>query len=217
VKHSAIEPEPASAKDLCGDAIDVVRAYTLNLGLRGEQLGLIGPDEARRLWSRHILNCALLAPEIPTQGVSGGRVKIADVGSGAGLPGLVIAMIRPDVDVTLIEPLERRTRWLVDQVEELELPNVSVFTGRAEDYQPRHSFDVVTARAVKALKGLVPMLTPLVVPGGQLALLKGQRIDEEIDAAQSIFSRHRVTKAKSQTLGIGTVEEPTRLFTATVG
>jgi 16S rRNA (guanine527-N7)-methyltransferase len=144
-------------------------------------------------------------------------VKIADVGSGAGLPGLVIAMIRPDVDVTLIEPLERRTRWLVDQVEELELPNVSVFTGRAEDYQPRHSFDVVTARAVKALKGLVPMLTPLVVPGGQLALLKGQRIDEEIDAAQSIFSRHRVTKAKSQTLGIGTVEEPTRLFTATVG
>jgi 16S rRNA (guanine527-N7)-methyltransferase len=217
VKHSAIEPEPASAKDLCGDAIDVVRAYTLNLGLRGEQLGLIGPDEARRLWSRHILNCALLAPEIPTQGVSGGRVKIADVGSGAGLPGLVVAMIRPDVDVTLIEPLERRTRWLVDQVEELELPNVSVFTGRAEDYQPRHSFDVVTARAVKALKGLVPMLTPLVVPGGQLALLKGQRIDEEIDAAQSIFSRHRVTKAKSQTLGIGTVEEPTRLFTATVG
>lgn len=217
MKHSAIEPEPASAKDLCGDAIDVVRAYTLNLGLRGEQLGLIGPDEARRLWSRHILNCALLAPEIPTQGVSGGRVKIADVGSGAGLPGLVIAMIRPDVDVTLIEPLERRTRWLVDQVEELELPNVSVFTGRAEDYQPRHSFDVVTARAVKALKGLVPMLTPLVVPGGQLALLKGQRIDEEIDAAQSIFSRHRVTKAKSQTLGIGTVEEPTRLFTATVG
>lgn len=217
MKHSAIEPEPASAKDLCGDAIDVVRAYTLNLGLRGEQLGLIGPDEARRLWSRHILNCALLAPEIPTQGVSGGRVKIADVGSGAGLPGLVVAMIRPDVDVTLIEPLERRTRWLVDQVEELELPNVSVFTGRAEDYQPRHSFDVVTARAVKALKGLVPMLTPLVVPGGQLALLKGQRIDEEIDAAQSIFSRHRVTKAKSQTLGIGTVEEPTRLFTATVG
>jgi 16S rRNA (guanine527-N7)-methyltransferase len=217
VKHSAIEPEPVAAKDLCGDAIDVVRAYTLNLGLRGEQLGLIGPDEARRLWSRHILNCSLLAPELPTQGVSGGRAKVADVGSGAGLPGLIIAMIRPDVDVTLIEPLERRTRWLVDQVAELELPNVSVFTGRAEDFLPRHSFDVVTARAVKALKGLVPMLTPLVVPGGQLALLKGQRIDEEIDAARSIFSRHRVTAVKSQTLGIGKVEEPTRLFTATVG
>lgn len=217
MKHSAIEPEPAAAKDLCGDAIAAVRAYTLSLGLRGEELGLIGPDEARRLWSRHILNCALLAPELPTQGVRGGRPSIADVGSGAGLPGLVIAMIRPDIDVTLIEPLERRTRWLVEQVHELELANVSVFTGRAEDYTPRHSFDVVTARAVKALKGLVPMLAPLVVPGGQLALLKGQRIDAEIDDAQPIFHRHQVTGVQSRTLGIGTVEEPTRLFTATVG
>ncbi len=217
MKHSAIEPEPAAAIDLCGDAIDAVRAYALNLGMRGEQLGLIGPDEARRLWSRHILNCALLAPEIPTQGVGGGRVTIADVGSGAGLPGLVIAMIRPDIDVTLIEPLERRTRWLVEQVRERQLTNVSVFTGRAEDYVPRHSFDVVTARAVKALKGLIPMLAPLVVLGGQLALLKGQRIDVEIDDAQQVFRRHGVTAVKTHTLGIGTVEEPTRLFTATVG
>ncbi len=217
MKHSAIEPEPAAAKELCGDAIDAVRAYTRNLGLRGEQRGLIGPDEARRLWSRHIVNCALLAPELPRLGVHGGRASVADVGSGAGLPGLVIAMIRPDLDVTLIEPLERRTRWLVEQVNELELTNVSVFTGRAEDYLPRHSFDVVTARAVKALKGLVPMLAPLVVPGGQLALLKGQRIDEEINDAQPIFHRHSVTAVKTHTLGIGTVEEPTRLFTATVG
>ena len=217
MKHSAIEPEPAVAKELCGDAIDALRAYTLNLGMRGEELGLIGPDEAQRLWSRHILNCALLAPEIPTQGIHGGRTSIADVGSGAGLPGLVVAMIRPDIDVMLIEPLERRTRWLVEQVNELELRNVSVFTGRAEDYVPRHSFDVVTARAVKALKGLIPMLAPLVAPGGQLALLKGQRIDSEIDEAQQIFHRHGVTAVKSTTLGIGTVEEPTRLFTATVG
>lgn len=217
MKHSAIEPEPAAATELCGDALDAIRAYTLNLGLRGEELGLIGPDEARRLWSRHILNCALLAPELPAEGVRGGRPSIADVGSGAGLPGLVIAMIRPDIDVTLIEPLERRTRWLVDQVKELGLTNVTVFTGRAEDYSPRQSFDVVTARAVKALKGLVPMLTPLVVPGGQLALLKGQRIDAEIDDAQPIFSRHHVTAANARTLGIGTVDEPTRLFTATVG
>lgn len=217
MKHSAIEPEPASAKELCGEAIEAVRTYTLNLGLRGEELGLIGPDEARRLWSRHILNCALLAPELSPTGVRGGRASIADVGSGAGLPGLVIAMIRPDIEVTLIEPLERRTRWLVEQVNELELQNVSVFTGRAEDYTPRHSFDVVTARAVKALKGLIPMLAPLVVPGGRLALLKGQRLDVEIDDARPIFHRYQITAVKSQTLGVGTVEEPTRMFTATVG
>jgi 16S rRNA (guanine527-N7)-methyltransferase len=217
VKHSAIEPEPAVAKELCGDAIDAVRTYTQNLGLRGEELGLIGPDEARRLWTRHILNCALLAPELSAQGVRGGRASLADVGSGAGLPGLVIAMIRPDIEVTLIEPLERRTRWLVEQVNALELQNVTVFTGRAEDYTPRNSFDVVTARAVKALKGLIPMLAPLVVPGGRLALLKGQRLDAEIDDAQPIFHRYQISAVKSQTLGVGTVEEPTRLFTATVG
>lgn len=217
MKHSVIEPEPASATALCGNALPVVRAYALNLGSRGEELGLIGPDEARRLWSRHILNCALLAPEIAAQGIDGGRTAVADVGSGAGLPGLVIAMIRPDIDVTLIEPLERRTRWLREQVDELELPNVTVFTGRAEDYTLRNSFDVVTARAVKALKGLVPMLSPLVAPGGQLALLKGQRIDTEIEDAESTFLRHRITAVAVQTLGEGIVEEPTRLFTATVG
>jgi 16S rRNA (guanine527-N7)-methyltransferase len=217
VKHSAIEPEPVVAKELCGAAIETVRTYTASLGLHGEELGLIGPDEARRIWSRHILNCALLAPVIPVTGVGGGRTVVADVGSGAGLPGLVIAMIRPDIDVTLIEPLERRTRWLVEQVRELDLSNVTVFTGRAEDFTPQHTFDVVTARAVKALKGLVPLLTPLVVPGGQLALLKGQRIDVEIDEARPVFARHRVTQIKSEVLGIGTVEEPTRLFTATVG
>ena len=217
MKHSAIEPEPTVAHELCGDAIATVRAYTANLGSRGEELGLIGPDEARRIWSRHILNCALLAPVIPTTGVNGGRTALADVGSGAGLPGLVIAMIRPDVDVTLIEPLERRTRWLVEQVRELDLSNVTVFTGRAEDFTPQHTFDVVTARAVKALKGLVPLLAPLVVPGGQLALLKGQRIDVEIEDARPTFARHRVTQVESHVLGLGTVEEPTRLFTATVG
>ncbi len=217
MKHSAIEPEPTVAHELCGDAIESVRAYTANLGSRGEELGLIGPDEARRIWSRHILNCALLAPVIPATGVDGGRTALADVGSGAGLPGLVIAMIRPDVDVTLIEPLERRTRWLVEQVRELGLSNVTVFTGRAEDFTPQHTFDVVTARAVKALKGLVPLLAPLVVPGGQLALLKGQRIDVEIEDARPTFARHRVTQVESHVLGLGTVEEPTRLFTATVG
>lgn len=216
MKHSEIEPEPPVAEQLCGEAIDRVRQFALDLGTRGETLGLIGPDEARRLWSRHILNCALLAPEIPPFGVSGGRTAVADVGSGAGLPGLVLAMIRPDVDVTLIEPLERRTAWLREQVAALELSNVNVFTGRAEEFAPRQSFDVVTARAVKALKGLIPLLAPLVVPGGSLALLKGQRLEIEISEAASVMSRHKITTMESRVLGEGTVDEPTRLFTAIV-
>ena len=216
MKHSEIEPEPVVAAQLCGAGIDRVRRYALDLGTYGELRGLIGPDEARRLWSRHILNCALLAPEIPSAGVSGGRTAVADVGSGAGLPGLVLAMIRPDIDVTLIEPLERRTRWLDEQVAALALPNVTVFTGRAEEFAPRRAFDVVTARAVKALKGLIPLLTPLVVPGGQLALLKGQRLEDEIVEAANVFVRYNITAAESRVLGEGTVDEPTRLFTAIV-
>ncbi len=216
MKHPEIEPEPFVAEQLCGDAIESVRKFALDLGTRGEELGLIGPDEARRLWSRHILNCALLAPEIPTFGVSGGRTALADVGSGAGLPGLVVAMIRPDIDVTLIEPLERRTRWLDEQVTALALSNVTVFTGRAEDFMPRRSFDVVTARAVKSLRALIPLVAPLVVPGGRLALLKGQRLDSEIGEAASVLSRHNIVSAESRILGEGTVDEPTRLFTAIV-
>ncbi len=216
MKHPEIEPEPLVAEQLCGAGIDRVRRFALDLGTRGETLGLIGPDEARRLWSRHILNCALLAPEIPVAGVAGGRNSVADVGSGAGLPGLVLAMIRQDIDVTLIEPLERRTKWLEEQVVALELSNVTVFTGRAEEFAPRRSFDVVTARAVRALKGLLPILTPLVVSGGQLALLKGQRIDDEMIDARSAFDRLNITVPRSRVLGEGTVDEPTRLFTATV-
>ena len=216
MKHSEIEPEPAVAEQLCGAGIDRVRRFALDLGTRGESLGLIGPDEARRLWSRHILNCALLAPEIRSAGITGGRTSVADVGSGAGLPGLVLAMIRPDIDVTLIEPLERRTRWLDEQVASLALSNVVVFTGRAEDFSPRRSFDVVTARAVKALKGLIPILTPLVVAGGQLALLKGQRLDDEIVEAASVIGLHNITAVESRVLGEGTVDKPTRLFTAIV-
>ncbi len=216
MKHSAIEPEPAVAAQLCGDAIETVRRFAHELGTRGEELGLIGPDEAPRLWTRHILNCALVAPVVPTDSVSGGRVSLADVGSGAGLPGLVLAMIRPDIDVTLIEPLERRTKWLTEMVDFLQLTNVTVFTGRAEDFRPRKSFDAVTARAVKALKGLLPILTPLVVSGGHIVLLKGQRVDEEISDATDIIRRLGLTGAVSSVLGEGIVDEPTRLFTAKV-
>lgn len=218
MKHSAIEPEPAEAVALCGGGISLVRVFAENLGEHGEEWGLIGPDEAARLWSRHILNCALLAPVLDEDGEArpNRRLRVADVGSGAGLPGLVLAMIRPDCDFVLIEPLERRTRWLREQVEALGIANVEVFTGRAEEYPAKRSFDVVTARAVKALKGLIPWLEPLVADGGRVLLLKGQRVDDEITEAQSILRKHHVTGARSEVLGMGIVAEPTRLFAATV-
>lgn len=216
MKHSELEPEPAIAATLCGDGIETVRRFARNLGERGEELGLIGPEEAPRLWTRHIINCALLAPEIPLTGLGGGRLLLADVGSGAGLPGLVLAAIRPDIDVTLIEPLERRTRWLSEQVDLLGLESVTVFTGRAQDFRPRHSFDVVTARAVKALNGLLPILTPLLVPRGRLALLKGQRLDEEVAEADAVIARLGLSEIERRQLGLGIVNEPTRLFTAIV-
>jgi 16S rRNA (guanine527-N7)-methyltransferase len=216
VKHSAIEPEPEVAAALCGDGIQRVRRYALELGSRGEELGLIGPDEAPRLWTRHLLNCALVGPELPSSNNPAERISIADVGSGAGLPGLVLAMIRPDLNVTLIEPLERRTRWLIEMVEHLELTNVTVFTGRAEEFRPRGAFELVTARAVKALKGLLPILEPLVKPGGSIMLLKGQRIDDEIAEANDVIRRLKLTSVSSRVLGEGIVDEPTRLFTAKV-
>jgi len=218
VKHSAIEPEPHEAGTLCGTGIDLVRRFAKNLGERGEEWGLIGPDEAARLWSRHILNCALLAPELGQERTAAAqpRLRVADIGSGAGLPGLVLAMIRPDCDFVLIEALERRVRWLRDQVEALGLANVEVFAGRAEGYPAKRSCDVVTARAVKALKVLIPWAEPLAANGGRLLLLKGQRVDDEIAEARTILRKHKLVDAHSKTLGLGIVEEPTRIFAATV-
>src|SRR5688500_18529529 len=153
-----LEPEPAAAAQLFGEHLDAGRAFTTALARHGEELGLIGPLELPRLWTRHVLNSALVAPLLRP-----GRV--GDVGSGAGLPGLVLAIIRPDVSFTLIEPMERRVAWLERQVDELELANVSVVRARAEDSKLYDSLDQVTARAVSALRTLIPLTAPLLRAG----------------------------------------------------
>lgn len=206
-----IEPEPAAAAGVFGEHIERAREFTAHLGEQGETLGLIGPLEAARLWSRHIINCAVVAPFLTAQG------RVADVGSGAGLPGLVLAIARPDVHLTLIEPMERRTDWLRDESERLGLTNVTVLRARAEEARVAGPFDQVTARAVSALAKLVPITAPLVVPGGQLIFLKGSRISDEISAAAAVLRRHRVTDVEVIELGEGIVPEVTRLFRATVG
>lgn len=205
-----LEREPAAAAQLFGDRIELARSFTAELGRRGEELGLIGPLELPRLWTRHILNSALLAPFLQADG------RVADVGSGAGLPGLVLAIARPDVSFTLIEPMERRCDWLNAESERLGLENVTVLRGRAEDVADSIVVDQVTARAVSALSKLIPLTVPLVRSGGQLVLMKGARVDEEIEKARKVILRKRLTDVEVLELGDGVVEETTRVFRATV-
>lgn len=205
-----LEVEPAAAAALFGDRLDRARSFTNELARRGEELGLIGPLELPRLWTRHILNSALLAPLLEGQG------RVADVGSGAGLPGLVLAIARPDVHFTLIEPMERRVDWLNAEVERLPLDNVTVVRARAEDVADDIVVDQVTARAVSALSKLIPLTVPLVRSGGQLILMKGARVDEEVEKARKVILRKRLTDVEVLELGDGVVEETTRVFRATV-
>lgn len=205
-----LEAEPAAAATLFGDRVDVARSFTNELARRGEELGLIGPLELPRLWTRHILNSAVLAPLLEARG------RVADVGSGAGLPGLVLAIARPDVHLTLIEPMERRVDWLTSEAERLGLDNVTVVRARAEDVADDIIVDQVTARAVSALSKLIPLTVPLVRSGGQLILMKGARVDEEIEKARKVILRKRLADVEVLELGVGVVEETTRVFRATV-
>ncbi|MBF4615870.1 16S rRNA (guanine(527)-N(7))-methyltransferase RsmG [Curtobacterium sp. VKM Ac-1376] len=205
-----LEAEPAAAASLFGEQIDVARSFTNELARRGEELGLIGPLELPRLWTRHILNSVLLAPLLEARG------RVADVGSGAGLPGLVLAIARPDVEFVLIEPMERRTDWLQGEAERLGLQNVTVLRGRAEDVTDEVVVDQVTARAVSALSKLIPLTVPLVRSGGQLILMKGARVDEEIEKARKVILRKRLSDVEVLELGDGVVDETTRVFRATV-
>jgi 16S rRNA (guanine527-N7)-methyltransferase len=202
------EVEPAHAALVFGDQLALARQFTLNLATHGEELGLIGPLELPRLWSRHILNCGIVAPLL--------NGRVGDVGSGAGLPGLVLAIARPDVDFVLIEPMERRTAWLNDQVAELALTNVTVVRDRAEDVRRDVLLDQVTARAVSALKKLIPMTAPLVRPGGELVLMKGAGAANEVEAAAKQIRAYKLHNVEVLTLGEGVLDEVTRVVRATV-
>ncbi|MEV7527109.1 16S rRNA (guanine(527)-N(7))-methyltransferase RsmG [Agrococcus sediminis] len=205
------EAEPAVAAAVFGDRIELARSYTDSLARNGETLGLIGPRELPQLWTRHILNSALLAPLL--------RGRVGDVGSGAGLPGLVLAIARPDVELTLIEPMERRTEWLQAEVDRLGLDNVTVLRARAEELPGSGRLaplDQVTARAVSALRTLIPLTAPLVRSGGQLLLLKGGRAQDEIAAAQKAIRKHRLHDVEVLELGADVGVDITRVIRATV-
>lgn len=205
-----IEAEPAAAAELAGDRIDVLRAFAADLGARGETLGLVGPLEPPRLWTRHLLNSAILAPLIEP------GARVADIGTGGGMPGLVLAIVRPDASFLLIEPMERRCAWLNEQIENLGLTNVEVKRGRAEEFHGAFEVDQVTARAVTALRKLVPLTAPLLRQGGELLLLKGDSVQNEIDASEKVLRKYKVHDVATELLGEGLLAETTRVFRARV-
>jgi 16S rRNA (guanine527-N7)-methyltransferase len=207
---SNIESEPVAAAALFGDRIAQARAFTDALVREGEERGLIGPLELPRIWTRHVLNCAVVAPLLQADGVVG------DVGSGAGLPGIVLAIARSDVRFTLIEPMERRVSWLQEQKDALGLENVQVVRARAEDARLTTRLDQVTARAVSAFRKLIPITAPLLRDGGELVLMKGANAQAEIDAAAKEIRRFHLRDVRVEILGHGVVDEVTRVIRATV-
>lgn len=178
-------PRETSARDaalaLAGQQGPILEQYAQILATDGIDHGMIGPREIPRLWERHLLNCLHVVPRIPH------GARVADVGSGAGLPGLVWAIARPDLDVTLIEPLLRRTRFLEATIAALGVTNVRIVRERAENVDEQ--FRVVTARAVAALDKLARWCLPLVEPGGVLIALKGRSAAEELDTARPWLAR----------------------------
>jgi 16S rRNA (guanine527-N7)-methyltransferase len=199
---TGLEAEPEFAKVIFGSQLELARGYANRLAKDSETFGLLGPRELPRIWSRHVINSALLAELVPD------GATVADVGSGAGLPGIPMAIAQPNAHYTLIEPMERRASWLSQVVADLGIKNVSVIRARAEEVQETN-FDIVTARAVAALEKLLPLLTPL-TRGSKLKTilaLKGSKAADEIVAAQGKLDRLGVETPEILTLGLGTAPE----------
>ncbi|MGC4744932.1 16S rRNA (guanine(527)-N(7))-methyltransferase RsmG [Micromonospora sp. DT201] len=210
-EDAALPPELApAALTLFGDRLDLAAAYAELLATDGVVRGLIGPREAPRIWDRHLLNCAAIAERIPS------GATVLDVGSGAGLPGLVLAIARPDLTVTLIEPLARRTSFLIEVVERLGLAkSVRVFRGRADEAATGSSGrepisgDVVTARAVAPLDRLAGWSLPLAVRGGRLLALKGSSAAAEIEEHAKVVTRLGGGEPAVHLCGVGVIDPPT--------
>jgi len=196
-------PPPDAARTLFGDRLPLILSYVDLLATAGVERGLIGPREVPRLWERHVLNCGVIAELIPP------GASVDDVGSGAGLPGIVLAVQRPDLRIALVEPLLRRTTFLEEAVELLGLRNVLVVRARAEERgRSGPTADVVTARAVAPLPKLAGWCLPLLRPGGALLALKGEAAADEMAAYQA-SAPVGVAGVDLVTVGEGTVDPPT--------
>ena len=185
------------------ERLPLAERYAELLATEGVVRGLIGPREAPRLWDRHLLNSAVLAEVMPE------GATVADIGTGAGLPGMVLAIARTDLRLTLVEPLLRRTTFLEEVVEELALDNVEVVRGRAEELHGKRTFDVVTSRAVAPLERLLGWSMPLVSPRGAMVAMKGSSVEDEIGEAAAALQKFRCATPEVSVLGEGIVERPT--------
>jgi len=179
-----------TAEAVFADTLPQAEKYAELLAGSGVERGLIGPAEADRLWERHLLNCAAVVHLLPA------RCSVVDVGSGAGLPGIVIAMLMPQARVTLLEPLARRVDFLTETVAELGLANAEVVRARAEDLAGQVAADVVTARAVAPLDKLAGLTLGVVRPGGRVLAIKGSGAEAELAKARPVLGRLGVTDAK---------------------
>ena len=180
-------------------------AYHRSVATTAAERGFIGPKVVERLWERHILNCAVIAEAFEP------GLKVADIGSGAGLPGIPLAIARPDLSITLIEPLLKRSTYLGEVVSELGLDNVTVVRGRAEE-QPKAAFDAVTSRAVAPLGKLAGWSIPLLQGGGHMIAMKGESVAEELERDAKAIAKAGGVEAEIFTVGESVLEQPTTLI-----
>ena len=195
-------PAPPVAADIFGSALPSAQRFVAHLADTGISWGLVGPREVPRLWDRHVLNCAVLTDLIDE------GARVVDIGSGAGLPGLTIALRRSDLDVVLVEPLLRRARWLELVVADLGLPNVTVRRARAEELHGQEQGDYVTARAVASLDRLARWGLPLLRPNGELLALKGRSAAEEVARTASAVASVGGVSTEVVTVGGDLLDPP---------
>ena len=201
---------PPLVEKLFPRAADRLTAYAELLATEGTLRGLIGPREVPRLWDRHLLNCAVLERLIPEEST------VADIGTGAGLPGIVLAVVRPDLEVSLVEPLLRRTTFLEEAVNQLGLSNATVVRARAEELPPA-SYDVVTSRAVAPLGKLARWCLPLCAEGGLMLAMKGASAEEELDATERELASLGAEVWHIHQLGVDELAQPTTVVSIVAG
>lgn len=181
---------PAAAAHMFGDSLASAEKYAALLTGIGVERGVVGPAEADRIWDRHLLNCGAIAHLVPA------RATVVDLGSGAGLPGVVLAILMPGIRMTLVEPLARRVEFLSECVATLGLANVQVVRGRAEEFAGRLMADVVTSRAVAPLDKLAGLSAGLARPGGRVLAIKGSSAEAELAKARPVLARMGVADAR---------------------
>lgn len=209
-RHAPPPSTPDVARRVFGARTELAERYVAALSDTGISHGLIGPREAARLWERHVLNCAVVHPLFARGS------DVADVGSGAGLPGLVLAIVRPDLHLHLIEPLHRRTTWLRQTIGGLELNNVTVHEGRADSLWGVRRFPSVTARAVARIDALARWCLPLLEAGGTLHALKGASAREELEAERATLTGLGASTCAVESFGRGVLEPQTLVLSVSV-